>query len=172
MAWFAFSMAITIPCWNGDVRCFTKHGIFVLYDPADELQGLIAIVFLGRDQRLRQDHADQVGRRRLLKVGDEVTGGCKPGLAFRFAANIGGLQVRSRSAAPGLSTWSGGMICLPKRKRAFAVSSMRDRVRKRIGAPLTIITSPWRSSRTRLDIQSLPRREREACKTSVVFGYV
>src|SRR6201996_7811989 len=55
----------------------------------------------------------------------------------------------------GLSTWSGGMICLPNRKRALAVSSIRDRVRKRIGAPFTIMTSPWRSSRTRLDIVSL-----------------
>src|SRR5258708_6492067 len=49
------------------------------------------------------------------------------------------------------------MICLPNKKRALAVSSIRDRVRNRIGAPFTIITSPWRSSRTRLDIISLPR---------------
>src|ERR1700710_12330 len=98
MAWFAFSMAIAIPCWNGDVRCFTKHGIFVLYDPTDELQSLIAIVFLGRDQRLRQNCADQVGRRCLLKVGDEVTGGLQSDVAFRFAANIGGLQCEVNSS--------------------------------------------------------------------------
>jgi hypothetical protein len=30
---------------------------------------------------------------------------------------------------------------------------MRDFVRKRIGAPLTIIISPWRSSKTRLDMR-------------------
>jgi hypothetical protein len=45
------------------------------------------------------------------------------------------------------------MICLPKRKRALAVSSIRDLVRKRIGAPLTIMTSPCRNSRTRVDIR-------------------
>ena len=44
------------------------------------------------------------------------------------------------------------MICLPNRKRALAVSSIRDFVRKRIGAPLTIIISPWRSSRTKVDM--------------------
>src|SRR5271166_461373 len=44
------------------------------------------------------------------------------------------------------------MICLPNRKRAFAVSSILAFVRKRIGAPLMIIVSPWRSSRTRLDM--------------------
>src|SRR3984885_4423382 len=53
----------------------------------------------------------------------------------------------------GLSAWSGGMICLPKRNRALAVSSMRDLVRNRIGAPLTIMTSPWRSSKTKLDMR-------------------
>ncbi len=42
----------------------------------------------------------------------------------------------------GLSAWSGAMICLPNRKRALAVSSIRDFVRNRIGAPLTIMTSP------------------------------
>src|SRR5271165_7324113 len=47
------------------------------------------------------------------------------------------------------------MICLPNRKRARAVSSIRLLVRKRIGAPLTIITSPWRSSNTKLDIAPL-----------------
>ena len=45
------------------------------------------------------------------------------------------------------------MICLPNRKRALAVSSIRDLVRKRIGAPLTIITSPWRSSNTKFDMR-------------------
>src|SRR6185436_9704076 len=53
----------------------------------------------------------------------------------------------------GLSAWSGGMICLPNRNLALAVSSMRDFVRNRIGAPLTIMTSPCRSSRTRVDIR-------------------
>src|ERR1700739_3726726 len=53
----------------------------------------------------------------------------------------------------GLSNWYGGMICLPNRKRALAVSSIRDLVRKRIGAPLTIMTSPWRSSNTRFDMR-------------------
>src|SRR5665647_3447724 len=46
------------------------------------------------------------------------------------------------------------MICLPNRKRALAVSSMRVLVRNRIGAPLTIIISPWRSSRTRFDMSA------------------
>src|SRR6478672_4738221 len=45
------------------------------------------------------------------------------------------------------------MICLPNRKRDLAVSSIRDLVRKRMGAPLTIIISPWRSSKTRLDMR-------------------
>src|ERR1700722_6223591 len=45
------------------------------------------------------------------------------------------------------------MICLPNRKRALAVNSMRDLVRNRMGAPLTIIISPWRSSKTRLDMR-------------------
>src|SRR5689334_5279867 len=53
----------------------------------------------------------------------------------------------------GLSTWSGGMICLPNRKRALAVSSIRVFVRNRIGAPLTIIVSPWRSSRINVDMR-------------------
>ncbi len=47
MAWLGLDMAITIPCWNGNVWCFTKHRVFVLYDPANELQRLVAIVFLG-----------------------------------------------------------------------------------------------------------------------------
>src|ERR1700710_2567198 len=60
------------------------------------------------------------------------------------------------------------MICLPNRKRAFAVSSIRERVRKRMGAPFTIMTSPWRSSRTRLDMKSLPRRDCESL-TALLF---
>ena len=101
MAWLAFGMAITIPCWNGDVRCFTEHGVFVLNDPADELQRLVAIVFLGRDQCLVQDHADQIGGRRLLEVGDEVAGGFKTALAFGFVADIGGLKREVDAAGRG-----------------------------------------------------------------------
>src|SRR5450756_453210 len=44
------------------------------------------------------------------------------------------------------------MICLPNRNRAFAVSSIRVLVRNRIGAPLTTMTSPWRSSSTSVDM--------------------
>src|SRR5258708_9136325 len=40
------------------------------------------------------------------------------------------------------------MICLPNMKRAFATSSIRDRVRNRTRAPLMIIASPGRRSRT------------------------
>ncbi len=54
--------------------------------------------------------------------------------------------------AAGVVAASGGMICLPKRKRALAASSIRARLRKRIGAPLTTIMSPWRSSSTSVDI--------------------
>src|SRR4051794_5141011 len=53
----------------------------------------------------------------------------------------------------GLLASIGAMICLPNRKRALAVSSMRDLVRKRMGAPLMIIISPWRSSKTRFDMR-------------------
>ena len=37
-------------------------------------------------------------------------------------------------------------------KGCFAVSSMRVLVRNRIGAPLTTMTSPWRSSSTSVDM--------------------
>src|SRR4051794_18098778 len=64
------------------------------------------------------------------------------------------------------------MICLPNKKRACAVSSMRALVRKRIGAPLMIIVSPWRNSNTRLDISSASclgsRARRRGCRRRVV----
>ena len=98
---------ITIPCWNGDDGGFPEHGVFVLYDPADELQGLVAVVCLGRDQRLIEDQAHQFGRRRLLEVGDEMPGGFQAVLAFRFVADIGGLQrevdATGRGCPPGLA---------------------------------------------------------------------
>jgi hypothetical protein len=62
-------MAITIPCWNGEVWCFTKHGVFVLHDPANELQRPVAVILLGGDQRLVENHPHQFRCRRLLKVG-------------------------------------------------------------------------------------------------------
>jgi hypothetical protein len=60
----------------------------VLDDTADKLQGLVAIVFFRRDQRLIQDQADQVQCRRRLKFGDEVASRFKSGLALRFISNI------------------------------------------------------------------------------------
>ena len=71
------------------MRAFPKHGVFVLYDTADEFQGLVAIVLLGGDERLGQDRSDQFGCCRQLEVGDEVTGGFETAFPFHFAANIG-----------------------------------------------------------------------------------
>ena len=91
--------------WSGDDGRFPEHSIFVLNDSAHELKRLVAVVFLGRDQRLVEDHADQIGGRCLLEFGDEMPGGLQPVLAFRFATNISRLKrevnAPSRGCAPG-----------------------------------------------------------------------
>jgi hypothetical protein len=74
------------------VGCFPEHGVFVLYDPTNELEGLVAVVFLGRDQRLVEDHAHQIGRGCGLKFLDKVPRGYEAILAFRFAADINRLE--------------------------------------------------------------------------------
>ena len=67
----------------------------------------------------------------------------------------------------GLSAWSGGMICLPNRKRACAVSSMRDFVRKRIGAPLTIIVLALAQFQNQSGHALLPTRTRPRTRRRV-----
>ena len=101
MAWLAFCMTITIPCWDGDDGGFPEDGVFVLYDPADEFQGLVAIVLLGRDQRLVEDQAHQIGRRCLLEIGDEMPGGLQPVPRVPFRCRYKRTAARSRSAERG-----------------------------------------------------------------------
>src|SRR5271165_5398285 len=60
--------------------------------PISTINAIRAIVFLGRDERLVQDQANQIRRCRLMKLGDEVACRFKPGLTLRLAADIGGLQ--------------------------------------------------------------------------------
>ena len=68
----------------------------------------------------------------------------------------------------GVFAASGGITCLPNRNRARAASSMRVRLRKRMGAPLTTITSPWRSSSTSVDmLPSFFRPSSAAVRASV-----
>src|SRR4051794_16963153 len=91
MAWFAFCM-ITAYSWGRVAWSFSQHTVFVLYDPADELQGFVAIILLGLDQRFVEDHTYQIGCRGVLEIGDEMAGRFEAGLSFGFAADIGGLQ--------------------------------------------------------------------------------
>ncbi len=92
MAWIEFDMMITIPLWNGGDWGFPEHGVFVLYDPADEFEGLVAVVFLGGDQGLVQDHADKFGCRGALEFIDEVTRGGHSFLTLVFGADVSRLQ--------------------------------------------------------------------------------
>ena len=83
---------ITRSGWSGDDGRFPEHSIFVLNDPAYELKGLVAVVFLGRDQRLIEDQTHQIGCRRQLELGDELPGRTQAAFAFRFAADVGRLE--------------------------------------------------------------------------------
>jgi hypothetical protein len=66
----------------------TYDGVFVLYHAAGKLQSFMQIITFRRHQRPRQKLARHLGRGRLLKFLDEMTGGFKTGLPFGFLSNV------------------------------------------------------------------------------------
>jgi hypothetical protein len=95
-----------------------EHDCFMLDDTTYELQGLVAVVGLGGDERLVEDLPHHVGGRGLLKLGDEMPSGLESAFAFGFVADIGGLEgeIDASSRAYGLIR---GHDLLAKEKAGF-----------------------------------------------------
>jgi hypothetical protein len=66
--------------------------ILMADDPPRQLEGLIAIVSLGRAQHAIENLASERGCGRFLESGDEFSGGLQPVDAFVLGADVGSLE--------------------------------------------------------------------------------
>jgi hypothetical protein len=97
---------------------FMRHHLLMAHHTACELQGLVALIGLGRLKRARKKFTHHLRRSRLPKVGDEATGQVKTGLSFLMVADIGSLQGEIDSPGRRIGHIGGHQLLAEQKARA------------------------------------------------------